>query len=147
MSSAPADTGYLPIVADTGENAGPGEFPIASFIGMKIERTGPGRAVARVSANESHHNPHGFVHGSVVFTLVDTSMGAAVMSMLPEGQRCSTIECQVRFLRPVVSADLVCETSVIKPGRRVFHLESKVTTVDGQVVATGTGSFAVIDSD
>jgi acyl-CoA thioesterase len=136
-------------VADAGDNArtGAGEFPIAAFIGMTIDRPGPGRAVARVSANESHHNPHGFVHGSVVFTLVDTSMGAAVMSMLPEGQRCSTIECQVRFLRPVVGADLVCETSVTKPGRRVFHLESRVTTADGKIVATGTGSFAVIDSE
>lgn len=128
----------------TGPNAG--DFPIGAFIGMKIERPGPGRAVARVTANETHHNPHGFVHGSVVFTLVDTSMGAAVMSMLPDGQRCSTIECQVRFLRPVVGEDLVCETTVVKPGRRVFHLESRVTTGDGRIVATGTGSFAVIEA-
>ena len=122
------------------------EFPLGEFIGMSIERPGPGRAVARTTAHDTHHNPHGFVHGGVVFTLIDTSMGAAVMSMLPAGQRCSTIECQVRFLRPVVNEDLVCETSVIKPGKRVFHLESKVTTGDGRVVATGTGSFAVIDS-
>ena len=120
-------------------------FPLGEFIGMTIERPGPGRATARTGANSSHHNPHGFVHGAVVFTLIDTSMGAAVMSMLPEGQRCSTIECQVRFLRPVVDDDLVCETTVIKPGRRVFHLESRVTTPDGRIVATGTGSFAVID--
>ena len=122
------------------------EFPLGEFIGMSIERPGPGRAVARTTAHDTHHNPHGFVHGGVVFTLIDTSMGAAVMSMLPAGQRCSTIECQVRFLRPVVNEDLVCETTVIKPGKRVFHLESKVTTSDGRVVATGTGSFAVIDS-
>lgn len=122
------------------------DFPLGSFIGMSIERPSPGHAIARASANSSHHNPHGFVHGGVVFTLVDTSMGAAVMSMLPEGQRCSTIECQVRFLRPVVDADLTCETTVVKPGRRVFHLESKVTTADGRVIATGTGSFAVVDA-
>ena len=127
------------------DGTGAGDFPIGAFIGMTIERPGAGRAVARVTANESHHNPHGFVHGSVVFTLVDTSMGAAVMSMLSDGRRCSTIECQVRFLRPVVGADLVCETTVVKPGRRVFHLESRVTTGDGKLVATGTGSFAVIE--
>ena len=120
-------------------------FPLGEFVGMTIERTEPGRAVARTSARESHHNPHGFVHGAVVFTLIDTSMGAAVMSMLPEGQRCSTIECQVRFLRPVVNDDLICETTVTKPGRRVFHLESKVSTPEGRLVATGTGSCAVID--
>lgn len=120
-------------------------FPLGEFIGMEIERPSPGHAIARATSRDAHHNPHGFVHGAVVFTLIDTSMGAAVMSMLPEGQRCSTIECQVRFLRPVVNDDLVCETNVIKPGRRVFHLESRVTAPDGRIVATGTGSFAVID--
>ena len=112
---------------------------------MSIERPEPGRAIARVEAQPTHHNPHGFVHGAVVFTMIDTSMGAAVMSMLPEGQRCSTIELQVRFLRPIIDAALTAETSVIKPGKRVFHLESKVTSADGKVVATGTGSFAVIE--
>ncbi|MFM8601911.1 MAG: PaaI family thioesterase [Actinomycetota bacterium] len=121
------------------------DFPLGRFVGMSVECTEPGTATARAAAGPEHHNPHGFVHGGVVFTLVDTSMGAAVMSMLPEGQRCSTIECQVRFLRPVTLADLTCVTTVVKPGRRVFHLESRVTTDDGKVVATGTGSFAVID--
>ncbi|MGA0862770.1 MAG: PaaI family thioesterase [Ilumatobacteraceae bacterium] len=123
----------------------PYSFPLAEFVGMTIERPEPGCAIARAAAKETHHNPHGFVHGSVVFTLVDTSMGAATMSMLADGQRCSTIELQVRFLRPVVDADLVAETTVVKPGRRVFHLESRVSTADGKLVATGTGSFAVID--
>lgn len=113
---------------------------------MTIERPAPGTAIARAEANATHHNPHGFVHGAVVFTLIDTSMGAAVMSMLPDGQRCSTIELQVRFLRPVVGEALTAETVVVKPGRRVFHLESKVTTPDGKLVATGTGSFAVIET-
>lgn len=127
------------------DNGNAGSFPLSEFIGMSIERPEPGRAVARAAARDTHHNPHGFVHGAVVFTLIDTSMGAAVMSMLSEGQRCSTIECQVRFLRPIVSDDLVCETTVVKPGRSVFHLESKVSTSQGRLVATGTGSFAVID--
>lgn len=124
----------------------PSAFPLADFIGMSIERPEPGRAIARADANATHHNPHGFVHGAVVFTLIDTSMGAAVMSMLPEGQRCSTIELQVRFLRPIVGDALAAETTVVKPGRRVFHLESKVTTSAGTLVATGTGSFAVIET-
>jgi acyl-CoA thioesterase len=120
-------------------------FPLGEFMGMVIERPSPGTAVARVSVDANHHNPHGFLHGGVVFTMIDTSMGAAVMGMLPEGQRCSTVECQVRFLRPVVSGDIVCETTVVKPGKRIFHVESRVTSGDGRVIATGTSSYAVID--
>lgn len=122
------------------------DFPLGRLIGMSIERPSPGRAVSRVPSSPDLLNPHGFVHGGVVFILVDTSMGAAVMSMLPEGKRCSTIECQVRYLRSVVDADLVCETVVTKPGRNIFHLESRVSTGDGVLVATGTGSFAVLDA-
>jgi len=33
---------------------------------------------------------------------------------------------------------------VMKPGSRVVHLESRVFGDDGKVVATGSGSFAVL---
>jgi acyl-CoA thioesterase len=120
-------------------------FPLADFLSMRTEKLEPGHARAVLEANEVHHNPHGFLHGAVLFTMVDTAMGAATMSLLPEGQRCSTIEVQLRFLRPVVAGALTADTTVIKPGRRVFHLESKVMDGDGRLVAAATGSFAVID--
>lgn len=119
-------------------------FPLSEFIGLSIERRGPGHTVATLDANQAHHNPHGFVHGATIFTMVDTAMGAAVMSLLGEGQRCSTIELQVRFLRPHINGVLRADTTVVKPGRQVMHLESKVTDAGGRLIATATASFAVI---
>jgi len=112
---------------------------------MTVESREPGRATAVLDATEIHQNPHGFVHGAVMFAMVDTTMGAATMSMLVEPQRCSTIELQLRFLRPVEQGPISAETIVMKPGRRIFHLETKVHDGEGRLVATATGSFAVVD--
>jgi uncharacterized protein (TIGR00369 family) len=120
-------------------------FPLSRFLGMTVHDEGAGQARADLDAGPVHQNPHGFVHGAAVFAMVDTSMGAAAMSMLGPDQRCSTIELHLRFLRPVVDGPLNAETSVVKPGRRVMHLESRVTDSAGRLVATASSSFAVID--
>lgn len=120
-------------------------FPLSDYLEMAVDDEGGGKATARVDAGAQHHNPHGFVHGAVLAAMVDTSMGAALMGLLNADQRCSTIELHLRFLRPAVSGPLTAETTVIKHGRRIAHLESSVTEPSGRVIATATASFAIID--
>ena len=120
-------------------------FPLGEFLGMTVTEEGKGHATARLDASALHQNPHGFVHGAAIFAMVDTSMGAAATSILGPDQRCSTIELQIRFLRSVVEGALHAETNVIKPGRRIIHLESRVTDATDRLIATATASFAVID--
>lgn len=111
---------------------------------MEIERTATGVAVTRLSARAEHLNPHGTVHGAVMFALVDTAMGAATMSVLDGDDLCASIDVQLRFLRPVVGGDLVATAEVVHAGKRVVHLESRVRDGQDRVVALATGSFAVV---
>lgn len=120
------------------------QFPLAVFLGMSVETTGVGTGRATITIDQRHHNPNAVAHGGVLFTMIDTSMGAATMSVLDAGHYCSTIEIQVRYLRPVPDGDLTVETQVIKPGRRIVHLESRATDGTGRLVATATGSYAVL---
>jgi acyl-CoA thioesterase len=95
-------------------------------------------------------NPHGVLHGGAVYTMIDYSMGAATMAALPAGEICATIEIKVSYLagvRPVgphATATLTCETTIVKQGRNVVFLESRVVDDSGALVATASGSFAVI---
>ena len=120
------------------------QFPLAQFLGMKVERTGSGTGRASITIDEHHHNPNAVAHGGVLFTMIDTSMGAATMSILDDGHYCSTIEIQVRYLRAAGPGRLVVETTVVKPGRRIVHLESRAVDEQGRLVATATGSYAVL---
>jgi len=123
-----------------------GHFPLRRFLGMDIEDVEPGHAIARLEVGDDLLNPNGVVHGGVLFTMVDTAMGAATMTSLGEGQRCASIEIQMRFLRPVSAGRLEAATTVVRHGRKVVHLESRVRDTDGALVATGAGTFAVISA-
>ncbi len=121
-----------------------GDFPLKRHLGMTIRTIEPGHAEAGIDIGEHHLNPNGVAHGSVVFAMVDTAMGAAVMSLVPDGMACTTTDIHVRFARPVSSGRIVADTVVTKPGRTLMHIESRVTNDEGKLVATATGAFMVI---
>ena len=121
----------------------PVTFPLLEFLGMEL-LDGPRGATARIDLDERHMNPNGVAHGAVLFAMVDTVMGKATMGVVDEGCYCASIEVQLRFLRPggVGLHDAVA--TVVKPGRTIVHLSADITGPDGRLVATATGTFAVI---
>lgn len=120
-----------------------GEFPLKDYLQMEIGGE-DGVAVARLELGDQHMNPNGVVHGAVLFALADTAMGRATMSVLDEGQFCATVELQLRFIRPASNGLLAAHTKVVKKGRAIVHLDSQITDQDDRLIATATGTFAVI---
>ena len=123
------------------------EFPLRTFLDFTIDDGIDGEAVAALDVSDRHLHPNGVVHGGVVFTLVDTAMGRATMSVLEEGRICASSEGAVRYLRPINGGRLVATASVLRAGRRIVHLEGRVT-VDGddRPVAVVQASFAVLEA-
>ncbi len=119
-------------------------FPLQEHLGFEIER-GEGSATATLDLGDRHMNPNGVSHGAVPFTLMDTAMGAAVMSVLDDGQFCATIEMHTRFLRGVSSGTLTATATVLNAGRRIVHLEARTVDDRDRLVASATSSFAVIE--
>lgn len=121
-------------------------FPLQEFLGFTITEPEAGRAVAAVPPSDRLVNPHGVVHGAVLFALVDTGMGAATYSVIPPDCRCASIEVQLRFLAPAPADEpLRADVRVVKAGRRIVHLEARVGSgPEDRLVATATGSFAVL---
>lgn len=120
-------------------------FPLKEHLGFTIEMTEGGNAIATLELDERHHNPNGVAHGAVAFTLMDTAMGAAVWAALEPGRRCTTIEMQTRYHRSVRTGVLSAEATIISAGRSVIHLSAKTTDADGNLIASATSSFAVIE--
>lgn len=122
-----------------------GEFPLRAFLGMELTGGESGTGIATVDAGPSHMNPNGVVHGAVLFALVDTAMGKATMSVIDEADTyCASIEVSLRFIRPAVEGPLTATASVVKRGRNVVHLESRVIGSDDRLVASAAGSFAIL---
>jgi acyl-CoA thioesterase len=126
----------------TNDAAGPA-FPLRDLLGFSID-SGDGEGTASLVVDERHINPHGAVHGAVMFALVDTAMGGATMSVLDEGSWCATVDIHTRFLAPCFGGRLTGRATVRRSGRRIIHLDGVVVDDDGTEFMAATGVFAVI---
>lgn len=120
----------------------PPAFPLRDLLGFELEM-GDGSATATLDVTEIHINPHGSLHGAVPFTMIDTAMGAATMSVIAEDHFCSTIDITTRYLAPCRSGRITCVATVRRAGRRIAHLDAVVTTEDGTEIVAATGTFVI----
>ncbi len=122
-----------------------GDFPLKQYLGMQLDDGAAGHAQARITIAPEHLNPNAVVHGAVLYALIDTAMGKATMSVLDEGQFCATVELAVRFIRPASEGEVIAEVSVLKRGRAVVHLDARVHDGNDRLIATGSGTYTVIE--
>ena len=90
-------------------------------MGYRIADVESGRAVFTLMPAEYHYNPFATVHGGIASTILDTTMTAAVLSTLPVGLSCSTLEIKVNFIRPITreTGEMQCEAKTIHVGKRI----------------------------
>ncbi len=113
---------------------------LAGFLEIDQD-VGVGGARCRICLDGKHLNPHGSLHGGVMFTLLDLVMGLATNTHLDEGEMCATSEIQIRYLRPVFEGTVEAIATVLYAGARLVHLEAKAANEAGEIVAAATGSF------
>jgi uncharacterized protein (TIGR00369 family) len=121
--------------------------PIAGLLQFELAEAAPGRVVFTCRPDESAYNPIGAVHGGLVCTLLDSVLGCALHSTLPQGKGYTSIEIKVNYLRAVrLSSGLLTATgTVVKSGSRVGFTEGSVTDASGAVVATASSTLLVFD--
>jgi uncharacterized protein (TIGR00369 family) len=115
---------YLRAIA---EGAAPAP-PIAALMDMRLTEVGEGRAVFTLTPQEFHYNPIGSVHGGVAATLLDSAMGCAINTLLPQGTAYTTLEIKVNYIRA-----LTRETGEVRCEGRVIHLGGKIATAEGTI--------------
>ena len=111
--------------------------PIATLMGFDIVEVGEGRVVFAVEPQEYHYNPIGVVHGGLAATLLDSAMGCAVHSLLPEGRAYTTLELKVNFVRA-----LRRDTGQVQVIGKVIHLGGKVATAEGTLIDSSGKLYA-----
>ncbi len=99
---------------------------IARLLGMRIEALEDGIGRVSIQVDERLMHPQQIVHGGVIFTLADTAMSMALLSVIPLGTRFSTIEAKINFLAPVRAGELLAEASIVQQGRSIAVLEATV---------------------
>ncbi len=119
-----------------------GHHPFGELIGLRIVEAGQGRCRSELDATARLHNPHRVVHGGVLFSLADTSMGAALYTVMEPAETCSTIEMKMNFIKAVPEGLLECDTVVVRRGRTTAVIESRITC-GGELAAVALATYAI----
>ncbi|GAA4625215.1 PaaI family thioesterase [Actinoallomurus vinaceus] len=121
------------------------ETGIGGLLGMTVETLEPGRVVFGLRTRPDLGNPLGTLHGGVYSTLLDSAMGCAVHTSLPEGAAYTTLELKVNLVRAVAldGVGLRCEGTVIHLGGRVATTDGRVFDDQERLVAHGTSTCMV----
>jgi acyl-CoA thioesterase len=136
--------GAIDAKVDNARAPGSSIGPLAEQLHITSGGAQNGRATYHLDVAPELLNPHGVLHGGAVYVMVDYSMGGATMAVLPPGEVCATIEIKISYLASVRDGRLTCATEIIKRGKNVVFLESKVTDAAGALVAAASGSFAIL---
>ncbi|MFJ1541062.1 PaaI family thioesterase [Micromonospora chalcea] len=125
-----------------GELAAP---PIMHLVDMSRMEADEGRVAVELLPQEFHYNPLGTVHGGVLSTLLDTAAACAVHTTLPAGVGYTSLDLNVKFLRPVTvdTGTLRCEGTVVQRGRRTALAEARLTDPANRLVAHATSTCLI----
>ena len=125
------------------------KFFLAKFIGLNFsylpenaQRSDKKELKITFNINEMLLNPQGSLHGGIMATVMDISMGHLVNKTSGMG---TTIEMKIQYLRPVRQGQVICKGRFIKKGRTVSFMESRLLDESGKLAAIATATWKMPD--
>ena len=110
---------------------------------MEFRREG-GRTICDYTPCAYQQGYPGRMHGGVVSTLIDESMGWAVYHATKWG---ATARLNVRFRKPIyLDRPLRIESWIVKDRSRLIELRAEVRDGDGALLADADGVFMTLDA-
>lgn len=93
----------------------------------------------RFPVEEFLFNPQGSLHGGAIATVMDISMGHLLKHVT--GTAGATLEMKVQYLRPLTSGAARCEGRLLRRGRALCFLESRMFDESGELAAMATSTW------
>lgn len=115
--------------------------PFNQYLGIDVPVMRDGRAEATIDLGPHHTNNRGVAHGGVVAALLDSAMGAAVISAIPREWWCATTGLSIQFLRGAREGRLTATGTVDRRGRTTAFARGEAKNAAGEVVAVASGTW------
>jgi len=115
--------------------------PYWEHIGLKEVELADGHAVLELPVIHEITQSRKTVHGGVIASLVDASVGAALRSKVEKGMGGLTVEMKVNYLRPAVGEKLIAKGRVVKLGKSIVVGEAVIENDLGEEIAIGLATY------
>ncbi len=114
-----------------------GSFFLSRLFGMTVSYE-EDACIVSFEVKPFMYNPQGSLHGGVLATALDISMGHLLKQHFGAG---ATLEMKVQYFAPVRSGLVRCRSGFLKKGRKTFFLQSFAQDVAGETIAHATSTW------
>ncbi|NMD60385.1 UNVERIFIED_ORG: uncharacterized protein (TIGR00369 family) [Nocardia globerula] len=120
--------------------------PLAGLLDLTLTEVTPGAVVGELAPVEWMANPLGAVQGGVLISATDAITGLAAQTLTTAEQDYRVLDHKIDFLRsPAIGGPVMRgEANVIRAGRRLALIESRIVDNTGQVYIRATSSVQMI---
>lgn len=119
--------------------------PLYQTVGMLVDEAKDGKARAHLRPNPALCWPFdGQPHGGILFTLMDTTMAWAVLTVIDKGYNCVTINLDIQYTRRAIGEPFICQAGVTHQSSRIVYTRADILDEKGQLTAMGQGAFRII---
>ena len=99
-------------------------------LGAVMGKVRPGEVEIEMPYRADLVQQHGFIHGGIVTTIVDSACGYAAFSLSAPDTEVLTVEYKVNFVAPAKGQRLLARGKVIRPGATVAVCKGDVLAYD-----------------
>jgi uncharacterized protein (TIGR00369 family) len=122
---------------------GASRIPFWNVFGIRIEDVGKGWARLAVAYQPQMTNANGVAHGAIAFALSDSAVGTALAGLLAPGERISTVEMKINYIRPFKGGKITAEARIAHRGVQTAVGEAEVFDAKGQLMAKTLATYAI----
>ena len=103
-------------------------------LGARIHKVEKGKVIIEAPLLPSTLQQQGYGHAGLTFSIGDSAAGYSALTLLPEDQEVMTAEIKINLLAPADGELLRAEGKVVKPGKRLVVVNSKIHVLkEGQM--------------
>jgi uncharacterized protein (TIGR00369 family) len=121
--------------------------PFARLLGIRLESVVSGYAVLALPIREDLKQNNAIVHGGAIASLIDSAMAFAIIPLLAENERTTTVDLTIHYLRPLVEGVAKASARVVRAGRRVIVVSAEVLDHEERLAATALSTYLRLTPD
>jgi uncharacterized protein (TIGR00369 family) len=108
---------------------------------MEIAYPDADTCVVEMEVKDFMFNPQGTLHGGIIATLLDISMGHLLQRTIGAGM---TLEMKTQYLRPARGGRIRAVGSFLKKGKSVNYLETRLYDAQNSLLAVANSTWQLL---
>lgn len=115
--------------------------PFLKLLGIEVESVGPGTATLLLPVREEIRRNDGIVHGGAIASVIDSAFAFAIIPLLGENERTTTVDLTIHYLRPLSAGVAKTTARIVRVGRRVITVSAELFDENGKLAATALSTY------